>query len=232
MSSFQTSEFMRYLVQSAHSQADSQRLPSLSELSDLLGISVARLREQLEVARSLGFVEARPRTGIRRLSYSFLPAIISSLLYAIELDPANLETYSELRNRIEAAYYHQAVKLLTPEDLQNLKDLVARAQNKLNGVSIQIPHQEHRQLHMTLFSRLENPFVLGLLEAYWEAYEAAGLNQYNDYQYLKEVWLYHQRIVEAICDGDYESGYTALIEHNKLLNTRPGSTEPESPRTI
>jgi DNA-binding FadR family transcriptional regulator len=48
------SEFLRYLAQ--HGEANGQQLPALSELSRELGVSIASLREQLEVARALGLV--------------------------------------------------------------------------------------------------------------------------------------------------------------------------------
>ena len=63
------SEFLSYLVN--HEQAEDQSLPSLADLSQELGIGIAALREQLEVARALGLVEVRPRIGIRRKAYSF-----------------------------------------------------------------------------------------------------------------------------------------------------------------
>jgi hypothetical protein len=74
---------------------------------------------------------------------------------------------------------------------------------------------------MGIFGRLENTFVLGLLEAYWEAYEAVGLNLFADYDYLQHVWTYHQRMVEAICIADFQAGYEALIAHKDLLFHRP-----------
>ncbi len=98
---------------------------------------------------------------------------------------------------------------------------MARAWEKLNGQPIQIPHPEHRQLHLGIYRRLDNPFVLGLLEAYWEAYEAVGLNLYTDIDYLQEVWRYHEQMVQAICDGDFARGYAALLQHKDLLFHRP-----------
>jgi DNA-binding FadR family transcriptional regulator len=62
---------------------------------------------------------------------------------------------------------------------------------------------------------------LGILEAYWEAYEEVGLNLYSDYANLQLVWEYHQKMVDAICRGDYEAGYSALLEHTQLLQYRP-----------
>ncbi len=45
------------------------------------------------------------------------------------------------------------------EDHAELLDLVRRAFQKLDGSPVQIPHMEHRQLHLLLYSRLNNPFV-------------------------------------------------------------------------
>lgn len=218
-----TSEFFQYLITQSSVDEDQARLPSLSELSAELGVGIPRLREQLEVARALGLVEARPRTGIRRLPYSFLPAVRLSLAYAIELDRNQFDAFSELRNHIEAAFWHEAVSKLLPQDLNELKTLMSSAWDKLHSPQVKIPHHEHRQLHLGIFKRLNNTFVTGILEAYWEAYEAIGLNVYADYNYLQQVWRYHQKMVDAICAGDPEAGYQALVEHKDLLYHRPVS---------
>ncbi len=216
------SEFLRYLAQ--HEEANGGQLPTLSALSQELGVSIASLREQLEVARALGLVEVKPRTGTKRLPYSFTPAVRQSLRYALVLNNDHFQKYSELRNRVEGAFWHEAVQLLTEEDKQELQNLLASANQKLNGNPIQVPHEEHRKLHMLIFQRLENPFVTGLLEAYWEAYEAVGLNVFTGgLSYLEEVWGYHAQMVEAICNNDYEAGYQALIQHTDLLYQRPES---------
>ena len=76
-------------------------------------------------------------------------------------------------------------------------------------------------MHLLIYRRLENPFVTGILEAYWHAYEAIRLNVFaGGYEYLQEVWKYHQKMVEAICTGDYQAGYEALIAHTDLLYQR------------
>lgn len=213
------SEFLRYLA--SHPEAD-DKLPSLNDLSKELNISVASLREQLEVARALGFVEVKPKTGTRRLVYSFAPAIRQSLGYALAMSDAYFRKFAEMRNHLEAAYWYEAVNLLTDEDKAELQTILAKAWEKLNGTNIQVPHEEHRKLHLTIFSRLDNPFVIGVLEAYWEAYEAVGLNMFaGGYEYLKQVWKYHQEMVDAICNDKFEVGYEALVKHTDLLYHRP-----------
>jgi DNA-binding FadR family transcriptional regulator len=151
------SEFLRYLATEACQE--SEHLPSLTELSAHLGVSVSVLREQLEVARALGLVEVKPRTGIRRLPYSFRPTVVQSLAYALALNPEYFSAFSDLRNHIEAAYWFEATSRLTEEDCENLSRLIERAFQKLQTNPIQIPHPEHRELHLAIYRRLNNPFV-------------------------------------------------------------------------
>lgn len=217
------SEFIQYLLTQASQPGD--RLPSLSELSSELGLSVGKLREQMEVARMLGLVEVSPRRGIVRTDYNFLPSVRLSLLTALTIDRQHFDAFSSLRSHLEVAYWHEAVALLSTEDKEQLRTLVITAWRKLNQPRAQIPYQEHREFHLTIFRRLENPFVLGLLEAYWDGYEAVELNTYADYRYLEKVWQYHERIVDAICGGDYDKGQALLIEHMRLLSSRGISME-------
>jgi len=215
----QISEFLRYLA--LHPEAENS-LPSLSELSRELGISVAGLREQLEVARALGLVEVRPRTGTRRLTYSFAPAVKQSLTYALMLNQSYFQKYSELRTHIENTYWDEAVTLLTEDDKCELQNIITHAFEKLRGNPVQVPHEEHRKLHLVIYSRLNNPFVTGLLEAYWEAYESVGLNMYSGgMDYLEKVWGYHKTMVQSICNGNYAAGRKALVTHIDLFAHRP-----------
>lgn len=217
------SDFLGHILAKDYHPGD--RIPPLEKLSETIGIGIGKLREQMEVARSLGIVDIRPKTGIRLQEYDFRPAVRFSLLFALATDPGRFESFSTLRNHIEASFWHEAIALLTDEDKGHLQDLMRTAWAKLNGASIQIPHAEHKELHLTIFSRLNNPFVKGLLEAYWEGYEAVELNLYSDYQYLREVWDYHQRIVDSIFNDDADTGQQLLIEHASLLRHRVAPEE-------
>ncbi len=215
------SEFLQYL---AANNREDERIPPLAELSQKLGVSIAILREQMEVARALGLVEVKPKTGIRRLPYTFKPAVKQSLSYAVQTNQAYFALYADLRNHIEEAYWLDAVVLLNRQDFDLLRSLIRRAREKLNGDPIQIPHIEHREFHLSIYRRLNNPFVLGLLETYWELYEAVGLDVYADYSYLQNVWMYHEKMVDAICTGDFSAGFHALTDHMKLLQERSRQT--------
>ena len=74
---------------------DKYRLDIRTITYEELGIGVAALREQLEVARSLGLVEVKPRTGMRRKPYSFAPAVMQSLDYAIALNKDHFLAFAD-----------------------------------------------------------------------------------------------------------------------------------------
>ena len=194
-----------------------EKLPSLTDISSELGISVGKLREQLEVARNLGLVSVRPRVGIQRQEFNFAPPVLQSVLFGLATKEANFEQYSRLRRSVEASFWHDAVVLLTPEDKQMLKALVQSAWDKLRGEPIHVPNIEHRQLHLLIFYRLDNPFVQGILSAYWDAYEASELTRFVQYQYWIDVWTFHEQIVDALCLEDFERGRQLLIQHFSLL---------------
>jgi DNA-binding FadR family transcriptional regulator len=221
------SAFLRYLVDSQ--VAPGERLPTLNQIGQELGVSVGKLREQLEVARGLGLVSVRPRVGIVREPFDFSQAVLAGVLFGLGTGEAQFKQFSDLRQAIEIDFWETAVHELTPEDKQQLQNLVAKAWAKLKGSPIHVPNEEHRQLHLTIFSRLPNPFVQGMLAAYWDAYEAVELTRFAPYDYWLEVWEYHERIVAAIVQGDAPLGLALLKTHFGLLPEQASSTNGAGP---
>lgn len=211
------STFLRYLI--AGQVAPGERLPTLNQIGEELGISVGKLREQLEVARSLGLVSVRPRVGIVREPFDFAQAVLTSVLFGLGTGEAQFKQFSDLRQAIEIDFWAIAVSELTTQDKQELKQIVAKAWARLKGEPIHVPNEEHRQLHLKIFSRLQNPFVQGMLAAYWEAYEASELTRFSPYEYWLTVWQYHEQIVDAICQNDAALGLELLQTHFSLLPT-------------
>lgn len=214
------SDLLNYIVQQ---YVAGDRLPTINELQldNHLGISVSKVREQLEVARALGIVEVRSKTGTRVKAYDFAPAVRLSLFYALARDIHYFEQFAALRIQVEVAFWNEAVCKLTPDDLAQMRLCIHKAREQLNDRWIRIPHAEHREFHMTIFKHLENPFVQGILNVYWDAYEAVELHRYADYDYLQEVWNYHERILDELYAGHFEAAKAAFIEHTQLLRHQP-----------
>jgi len=217
------SDFLRYLL--AHGCKPGSRPPSLNDISNEIGIG--KLREQLEVARMLGLIEASPRRGIHCTAYDFLPAVRQSLMIGLSIDRRLFDAFSALRGHLEIAFWDEAVGQLTAEDHTRLRQLVARAWAKLQQERIEIPHSEHRAFHLTIFQRMDNIFVTGLLEAYWDAYEAVELNTYADYRYLTAVWRYHAQIADLLAGGKTAETRQRHIAPMDLLVSRGASLDTE-----
>ena len=208
-------KFLEYIAK--RSERGEMQIPPLSILSRELGMSISTLREQMELARTIGLIEAHPRSGIQLQPYSFKPAVFKSLAYAVMSSKRLFDDYSELRRNLEKVYFPKAVRLLSNDQILQMQELVKKAKKKLGSNPIQIPHPEHRQFHLSMYVNINNDFVTSLLEAYWTMYESIGLDLYTDLAYLIKVWDYHERIINLIAEGQFEQSYEFLIEHMELI---------------
>lgn len=211
-------DILRFIVENGYRPGDP--LPTIQEIGEALGVSVAKTRESLEIARALGILEIKPGRGTRVLDYDFSQAVVLSSLYAIGLDGTHFAHLREVRNALEIQFWPEVIQYLTAEDIATLRQLIKEAGRQLEQEPTQVPFIEHRAFHMTFFARLDNPFVQGILVAFWEAYEAFGLHLYRDLSYHKTVWDYHRRIVDAIEQGNLETSRRLLVEHMNLLGAR------------
>ena len=203
-----------YLAEAAEKR---QPLPSIPEIGRQIGISTSSLREQLEVARQLGVVEIRPKTGMSLCKFSLTPALMLGLDYSQKIDPLTFEQLSDLRKNLESVYWPEAAPLLTREEIAQLENLVFQANQKIAHSPIQVPKEEHRSFHLGIFQHLNNHFVFSILESYWTLYQSSDLNIYMDQAYLELVWNYHQKIVDALKARDFDRGHEALLNHMDLV---------------
>lgn len=81
---------------------------------------------------------------------------------------------------------------------------------------------------MLVYSKLQNPFVIGLLETYWDLFEQFGYLQTPEIDYLEKVWLYHGKIVDAVANNDLALGYNLMREHMDLFNQRTTNSNAQS----
>jgi DNA-binding FadR family transcriptional regulator len=217
------SEVLQYIVHE-HLQTkegeELNKLPAMGELAKQLRVSRGKLREELIAAQAFGVVEMRPGDGTYVRPFDFYAPIRTLVLYGIAGDKRSFDRYYKLRAQLEIAFWDEAVRGLTEADHARLYQILEAAEAKLNSTPVEIPHEEHRELHLGMFSRLGNPFVLGLIAAYWDAYEAVGLHRYYDLSYFTTMWDWHRAMIDAIVAGQYEQGKEILIRHFTLLEDR------------
>jgi len=212
------SKLLQYIIERKKEGRDD--LPSIQEWSEQLGMSVPTLREQIEALKILGIIEARPRHGIHIKPIDFSAGLKQNAIIAASVDMKYFYQISELRDSLEQNWFISAAEQLAIEDVEQLEQYVIKAQAKLQGNPIRIPHQEHKELHLSIYQKIDNLFVMGILNTYWTVYEAVGMNLYTDLKYQTTVWDYHRNIVQEIKNKDFEKGQVLLSEHMKLIYKR------------
>ncbi|MBN1579322.1 MAG: FadR family transcriptional regulator [Anaerolineae bacterium] len=216
-----THSILKYLVDEGPKGADEPtKLPPLGDLAKELGVSRGKLREDLITAQAYGLVEMRPGDGTYICPFDFYAAIRPAVLYSIACDKLNFDHFYQVRARLEVVFWEQAVCALDQADFQVLDRILERAERKLGGVPIEIPHDEHRELHLRIFSRLDNTFVQGLLNTYWDAYEAVELHRYFELSYYERMWSSHRELVALLKEKRYQEGKETLIKHFRILEAR------------
>jgi DNA-binding FadR family transcriptional regulator len=216
---------LQYLIDEGRKKADeSTKLPSLGRLAKELGVSRGKLREDLITAQAYGLVEMRPGDGTYICPFDFYTAIRPAVLYSIACDKQDFDRFYRMRAQLEVAFWDEAIRALDRSDYEALARILERAERKLDGVPIEIPHSEHRDLHLLIFGKLDNPFVQGLLKAYWDAYEAVGLHRYFELSYYEQMWSSHRKMVEALAAGQHQRGKEILLKHFRILEDRLQTT--------
>ncbi|MBL7201934.1 MAG: FadR family transcriptional regulator [Anaerolineae bacterium] len=226
---------LQYIIDEELAGQDGEpaKLPPMDKLARELGVSRGKLREDLIAAQACGVVEMRPGDGTYVRPFDFYTIIRPAVLYSIACNRQNFDRFYRLRARLEISFWEDAVRALERPELERLERILERAERKLRGRPVVIPHREHRDLHVLFFSRLDNPFAQGLLKAYWDAYEAVGLHRYFEFSYYERMWSSHRAMVEAVSSGRYQEGREILVQHFTLLEGRlqgedAASTGPET----
>ncbi len=199
---------------------DRVKLPPMGDLAKELGVSRGKVREELIAAQAYGVVEMRPGDGTYVNAFDFHAAIRPAVVYSIACDAESFNHFRKLRAHLEVAFWDEATRALDEADHAQLEQIVERAQRKLESKPIQIPHEEHRELHLHIFSKLGNPFVEGLLKAYWDAYEAVELHLYFDISYYEKMWTSHRALVDALKLNQLRKGKEVLARHFTILESR------------
>lgn len=195
-------------------------IPSISQLGHDLGLSTAAVREQLEIARQLELVEIKTKTGIQRKAFSLTPALCLVSRYGMEVQPDLIWELISVRQHLELAFWQEAVVRLSHKEIDYLADLIEKAEKKIQKQPVVIPLEEHSEFHLSIYRSLNNTFLNGILETYWQLSQETEFRMYSDQVYLENVWAYHKKIQRAIATKEYDLGYQALMTHFELVRTQ------------
>jgi DNA-binding FadR family transcriptional regulator len=193
-------------------------LPPEGRLAQELGVSRPSIREAVKGLESLGILETRPGVGLFVRSFSFDP-ILDNLAYSVGCDRNSVAELLYVRKQLEAGAIEDVAASVTPAQLRVLRSIVDRmGERAAQGKAFP---EEDRFFHRTLYTGLENPLLLKLLDVFWEVYRRLRDQTLRaDQVDPVRSWENHRRVVEALEAGDGPVARAAMLAHFAGLEAR------------
>jgi DNA-binding GntR family transcriptional regulator len=167
------------------------------DVAELLGVSIAPVREALRVLEQEGQVTYRPRRGY----------------LVTELRTEDLEEIYALRQILEERAARQALPALDAGDLQRIaaaaEDCAAAAER--GDVAAEL--EANRRFHFGLLESPGQPHTMRVIRLLWDSTEAYRALYYNSPQERRLAGESHVRILEAVRRGDADELVAELNAH-------------------
>jgi DNA-binding FadR family transcriptional regulator len=151
-------------------------------------------------------------------SFSFDP-ILDNLAYSLGYDRNSVAELLYVRKQLEAGAIGDVAARVTSSQLRVLRSIVDRMGER--AARAESSTEEDRFFHRTLFTSIEHPLLLKLLDVFWEVYR-----RLRDQTVLAETadpvrsWENHRRIVEALDTGDPADARAAMLSHFAGIEAR------------
>lgn len=170
------------------------------QLAHELDVSRNPVREALQALESEGFVELEPRRGARVATIS----------------PERANDLFELREALEGMVARLAAQRRTPEQLLDLQRLVRLGAEAADAGDVASLPNLNTDFHRLLGDAANNSMLADTVER---------MSQLIQWVYTKRItqrgsksWTEHQRIVDAIADGDAARAFNEACQH--IANAR------------
>jgi GntR family transcriptional repressor for pyruvate dehydrogenase complex len=178
----------QYILEQEMMQGD--RLPAERELSRIMNVSRAILREALRSLESSGIVEIRHGEGTF-VSNRYMNPMLESLSFAMRMKGTSSREITEIRYLLEAAALDAAVEHADPHMFDELEQLTKTAADR--GRSDEERMVAHAALHLAIIRCTGNESFIRLAELFvMQTPEIA--NRSDSHQFEEE----HRRYIDAL----------------------------------
>lgn len=193
-----------------HQLSAGDSLPSETSLSKELGTSRASLREGIKSLEALGIVEVRHGEGIFVKAFSF-DSIFNNLPYSFDVDGRSLRELTQARSALEEGLMWMVAERIDEATLERLEELIKQIEAKAKaGESFS---HEDQQFHRALYVPLDNPFVIRMVDLFWEIFQRLHGQETVRKTALLRSAREHRAIVEALRQRDANTATIAMRKH-------------------
>ncbi len=168
-----------------------------NQIADKLSVSVAPVREALRLLEAEGLVKIIPRRGA----------------FVTEISITDLNNLYFARKLLEGETIAQAVMYLTKTDFDALQTLISQLEQAANANDVNNYIPLNREFHMRIYSALQNPHLLQMIQQLWERSELYR------YQYMlvihnnERIHREHLAILDACLRRDQAAAKEAAVSH-------------------
>lgn len=208
-------------------------LPAERTMAENMGVSRPAVREVLRALELLGIVKSVPGGG-NYITDKLDTWLIGPLSIMFRLNNGYLKQNQQLRAALERETAILAAKNCTPLDAAELRMILAR----MDVAATEGDKGElDKQLHQKIAKIADNPMLYSVLAAADQLTESiiSGTRSYimKKRQSASDVDEQHQRLVEAIANGDAAEAQKCMSEHMETIEKymEEMQKETESERT-
>lgn len=191
-----------------------ERLPSERLMCERFGVTRRVVREAMVLLEALRLIVRRPRSGAYLTAESrvgSLDAVVMRANLGLPPDDGETESLNEFRAILEGQSVVLACQRRTPADIQRMDDCIAqcRAMHAAR-TSIARPSAE---FHLAIMEATHNQFLVRAANSFYMATKAAREIIFAAEGVGEQSIQEHQRIRDAIAQGEVESARRAMEEH-------------------
>lgn len=201
-------KLMDYLVENNFKAGDA--LPKEMDLVAALGVSRTVIREALLRLRMIGLVESRKKRGAV-LTNPDLMAVLERSIIPKVLDEVTLRDLFEFRLVLEIGMADLIMARVTPEDIKELKEIVAIEPEKTQDYSFDIEHEIRFHGKLYEITRNENmkKFQKLLMPVFAYVHQSGLLKK----PILIHKYVSHKGLVQIIEHGSAEMLRNGMRNH-------------------
>lgn len=199
-------------------------LPSEAELTEILDVSRASVREAIKVLSTLDIVEVRQGLGTYVSNMSLQP-MVQSLIFRGALTPSGglmaFGNIVELRAKFDEGYAETVVEKLAGNYSAPLHRAVTQMEESAQAGHLFL--QADREFHRTIAKTANNLILVQLVDAFWDVEDVVYPKlPPRSKQKLLETAAQHRLILQAAEAGDLTQYRRLLHDHYQpLLESLP-----------
>ncbi|MFJ7726786.1 FadR/GntR family transcriptional regulator [Neobacillus sp. NPDC097160] len=195
---------------------EGDKLPSEREMSKEQNVSRHVVREAFRVLEEKGFLYIHQGKGV----YVIKPQgdiVTESLKRILQNDQTSAEDILEVREFLEVSIIKRAVNRATKEDIDRLKELYKRMEDKKNIISEFL--LEDFNFHLTLANATQNKVFVVLAKTFFELTGNSLFDVTKYTQTVKVALEHHWNLINAIETRDQNAAVTVMKDHmNEIRN--------------